>query len=1257
MGRSEDEDTNTEIDFDKREGVDMQDEPITLEPIDDEIDDDADISLKKGTRGSNVQSTLDIDYRSKSLSDNDSHLLDELLENAKKRKEPENEESYQNDSGNTGDLGFAGRNIPTLNPIESDEPNSFVPETGLIDIEPVPDENEDQPVEIPPPDEYDEKPMNLDVKEQNEDHQTDTEDKPVPGSDENRDDLIADELSTERDEYGEESEEETMGEMDTADEMGPVDEERTADENELGDEDSTNENEDIDEIDSADENEIEDKSDTPDENEDQTKGTPTDELKGVREPDDDVRKVLAGGWVSDVRTAESSEEMSPKEEDAGTSIDEPEDPENDKGIEEPKDAEGPDDDEGSPDGIKSDDKAKGVKYEVDSQEEEEAPEEEVKKLMIDHVRPTSAMKEKEDTSFQGLISEFTTNLSKAVKLQPFKRLFGGSDEWEREREIFNPVLINIEEIIMLSSGIVLAAIFMTFVLSKDVWYANFSDFNAALLVMFSIIVIVGLVISYFSKSDNPRLQGSQEKKTVFSILGLISMGVSVIYLLVLQNSEGGVSLSFGILAAAGLYMFIISSQAMSKWEAYRFTPFFIGALILVLIPIHETFGVHDSDFSQLPLSPLNLTMIVSGASLTLLGIYLLRERSGYFGVWLFGIVILLLIPLHEFFDYVSQDAYETFDQTVGIIGAFFLVSGYLMFFYRYVQYTTMSDHIFMGNNYYEKGDFGNSKIEFEKAYWILERMGNLLDYEVIWGNLGNIFARERAFDHANTYFDMGLTINPKNDVLWNDKGNILYIMRDYEKAIKAYEQGISKNEKNPVLYQNLGVALSTIGQHEEALVNYNKAIELDPDYERAWHNRGKSYHDLGDYNDALKSYDNAIRLNEQSDAWLDRGDVLYLMERFEEALSSYDRTIKHFKDLPEAWIHKGVCLYALQRYSEAIMDFSYAIEIDDSIAVPYNLLGNTFASLGDFEKAKENYNIAIEKNPRYPRARFNLARTKAKLGEDALLAYEEAVKYTTPQRLNQLWFDEAVLYYNTLLNSDPDFLEAWKARGDLLMKIGRVTSAISSYKNAVERKPDEPQLHNLVGIALRKVKRLEESYEAFNEATKLDPEFAVAWNNKGNVLYLMGKFRDALECYNRAVELRSNYRSAIVNRHRCIIQLKSDIQVESVPLKSSIEDYMEAIEKYREQGYRVEILENLIQEGKPQSIKAGFEDFKDRVVMLKNAAEIMDELDIPEKKKEDMRAMMNNPLMVYRIMDVIDAAKRKEKSAIFKKLQKKSNGE
>lgn len=862
----------------------------------------------------------------------------------------------------------------------------------------------------------------------------------------------------------------------------------------------------------------------------------------------------------------------------------------------------------------------------------------------------------EGTRFEGRIQK-VRNIAQN-KVRAFRDELtgkGARSPKSREMQIFDPVMIGIQEFIMLFSGLMLLAVFLIFVFFKDQWYENFSLINNIILLIFGGIAVSGFLILFFISSDTPRLQGSMRKKVVFSIIGLILLVGSSITLYQLRNEQGISTIVLGNIALFGLFFLIISSESMSSQEAIRFFFFFIGTLMLLMVPIHESMNVlTEGSFSQLPLSELNLALIVLGMSFTILGIYLLRERSGYFGVWLLGILIFALIPLHEIdqFNFINSESYQTFDQSIGIIGAFLLMSGYMMFFYRYRQFMVMSGSIFLGNRYFKEGRTVEADQQYWKAFWILEKMGNIMDYDVIWGNLGNIFTRRKDYNAALAYFEMGITINPTNDMLWNDKGNLFYLIEDHRKAIAAFKQGIALNDTDKYLYQNLGVAQSAIGLHEDAILNYDRAIALDPKYEKAWHNKGKSLHDLGDFDGALTAYDAALRLNQESPAWLDRGDVLYLLERFDEALKSYDRAIRSSSDNPEAWIHRGVCLYALQMYEKAITDFRKATELDDSLTVPYNLLGNAFAQLGDLLRAKQFYGIAIQKKSDYSRARFNLARTMAKLGEDALEAYESAVQVTARQRLNEVWFEEAIQYYNEILDGNPEDARAWKGRANLLLKIGKLNKAISSYRKAVEFEPTNPRTFNLLGIAQRKTQQLEDALSSFEQATLLDPKYFEAWNNKGNVLYLMGQFHHALQAYNQAIDLSPDYRSAIQNRHRCITQLKSDIQVESVPLKSTVEEYMTTIETYREQGYKVDILENLLQEGKPHVILSGFEDYKRRVGRLKIIEGELEELNIEDDMKERIRGILNDPALLSLILEVIDDAKRKRSRSAFEKLQR-----
>jgi tetratricopeptide (TPR) repeat protein len=101
------------------------------------------------------------------------------------------------------------------------------------------------------------------------------------------------------------------------------------------------------------------------------------------------------------------------------------------------------------------------------------------------------------------------------------------------------------------------------------------------------------------------------------------------------------------------------------------------------------------------------------------------------------------------------------------------------------------------------------------------------------------------------------------------------------------------------------------GENPLALDLYNQAIAADPSYTRAW---------------------------------MDKGDVLKRMNRSEEAVAAYDVVLARQNDLPIVWNSRGESLMETGNYTAARDSFIKAIQI-----------------ASDFEKAKENRDLAIEK--------------------------------------------------------------------------------------------------------------------------------------------------------------------------------------------------------------------------------------------------------------------------------------------------------
>ena len=167
----------------------------------------------------------------------------------------------------------------------------------------------------------------------------------------------------------------------------------------------------------------------------------------------------------------------------------------------------------------------------------------------------------------------------------------------------------------------------------------------------------------------------------------------------------------------------------------------------------------------------------------------------------------------------------------------------------------------------------------------------------------------------------------------------------------------------------------------------------------------------------------------------------------------------------EAWElnNRGVSFSELGRYERAIEDFNRALEINPRYALAYNNRGAAYAKKGDLDRAISDFNRAIEINPGYADAYVNRG-----------LAY-----------YNKGDLDRAIFDFNRALEINPRDVEAYVNRGAAYADKGDLDGAISD----------------------------------FNRAIEINPGYALAYNNRGLAYYYKGDLEKACLDAKRACEL------------------------------------------------------------------------------------------------------------------------------------------
>lgn len=187
---------------------------------------------------------------------------------------------------------------------------------------------------------------------------------------------------------------------------------------------------------------------------------------------------------------------------------------------------------------------------------------------------------------------------------------------------------------------------------------------------------------------------------------------------------------------------------------------------------------------------------------------------------------------------------------------------------------------------------------------------------------------------------------------------------------------------------------------------------------------------------------------------------------------------------------------------------------ENSEAYQYYLRGRYHWLKGtpeDYEKAREYFEKAVEKDPTFAKAYILLASYYASLGASGVVPPEEAwSKYLAA--LNRAKELDAALVEANLGDAEYQIFHEWNwSRGEKAIKRG------------IELSPGDPDVHNPYSAFLRAMGRWEEAITEAKRAQELDP-LTISTNNSVATAYFWAKQYDqALDQLKKTEELDPNY--------------------------------------------------------------------------------------------------------------------------------------
>lgn len=224
---------------------------------------------------------------------------------------------------------------------------------------------------------------------------------------------------------------------------------------------------------------------------------------------------------------------------------------------------------------------------------------------------------------------------------------------------------------------------------------------------------------------------------------------------------------------------------------------------------------------------------------------------------------------------------------------------------------------------------------------------------------------------------------------------------------------------------------------------------------------------------------------------LERADASEAARLFEQALG-LDR--KHGDALHGL---AGACL-RLGRIADGLSAIKRALKVDSTPAALHATHGLLEAQGGNLGRARDAFRRAVQSAPKVTKYRFNLALTHQRLGEREAAEHE----------------------LRAVTETDPSFLAAWIALGNLAREDDREAEAVRCHQRAHALAPDDVDVLMTLGQSARLADMNALAVDCFRKAAEKASDPIPPLHALGVTLRSIGRLDEALACFREALKHR-----------------------------------------------------------------------------------------------------------------------------------------
>ena len=306
------------------------------------------------------------------------------------------------------------------------------------------------------------------------------------------------------------------------------------------------------------------------------------------------------------------------------------------------------------------------------------------------------------------------------------------------------------------------------------------------------------------------------------------------------------------------------------------------------------------------------------------------------------------------------------------------------------------------------------------------------------------------------------------------------------------------------------VSDSTIAKlNSPELKRVNELLKASPNNGDLYVQRGKVYLQLKDFDAAIADGIRALKIDSLKDAsYLLLTDAYFFSNKTRQAKDILERCVKNIPTSTDGYLKLAELYFYVRKYQESINCINSALKQDETIAKGYFLKGMCYKESGDTSRAissfqtateqdnqyydafveagllfaakksplsVEYFNNALKINPKSTEVVYMIAKFYQDAGKmkQAIDAYNKLLEMDKNYKeayynLGAIEYaksknpEKAKGFFTSAINADPQYAEAYFARGVCYEDMKEIDDAIADYKQAVQYKPNyEPAIENL----------------------------------------------------------------------------------------------------------------------------------------------------------------------------------------------------